>query len=80
MSVGLTCFVVLSCLMNTHGMHTLTCAGLSHFLRKSSLALARNSLTVEDKYTTVYERKVNVMRKPGKKWIYISLIPSHIHF
>lgn len=24
----------------------LTCAGFSHFLRKSSLALARNSLTV----------------------------------
>lgn len=32
----------------------LTCAGFSHFLRKSSLALARNSFTVKDKNTTEY--------------------------
>lgn len=35
----------------------LTCAGFSHFLRKSSLALARNSLTVGVKKTAAVSVK-----------------------
>lgn len=40
----------------------LTCAGFSHFFRKSSLALARNSFTVMAKQRTQQERNVT-------KWV-----------
>lgn len=44
------------------GALKLTCAGFSHFLRKSSLALARNSLTVEDRSS----HTVNAVLQPAE--------------